>query len=109
MISRFNIAQYVPLDGEISYEELAKATGVHHFELKQVIRFAIVYHRIFIEKRKGYVSHTAGSRELVQDHLAQAGVGQVDEFYGGFARVSLCPFFSRRVLLITEINGLRRD
>lgn len=88
VISRFNIAQYVPLGGDISYEDLSKACGVYHFELKQVIRFAIVYHHIFAEKRKGYVSHTAGSYELVQDPLAQAGVGQIDEFYGGFARVS---------------------
>ncbi|GAD93055.1 hypothetical protein BC1G_02945 [Paecilomyces variotii No. 5] len=86
-ISRFNIAAHVPLDGtEISYPDLAKASGMHVDDLKQVIRFAIVFHRLFQEPRKGYVVHSAGSRKIAEDPIVQAGVGQFDEFYGSFAR-----------------------
>lgn len=88
VISRFNIASHVPLDGEISYQDLSKASGVHAYKLKQVIRFAIVHHRLFFEKRKGFVSHSSGSRVLATDHLARAGVGQFDEWYPSYAMVS---------------------
>ncbi|KAJ9218320.1 hypothetical protein DTO166G4_186 [Paecilomyces variotii] len=86
-ISRYNIATHVPIDGsEISYPDLASAAGIHVDDLKQVIRFAIVFHRLFQEPRKGYVTHSAGSRKIAEDPIVQAGVGQFDEFYGSFAR-----------------------
>ncbi|KAJ9299733.1 hypothetical protein DTO271G3_2617 [Paecilomyces variotii] len=86
-ISRYNIATHVPIDGsEISYPDLASAAGIDVDDLKQVVRFAIVFHRLFQEPRKGYVTHSAGSRKIAEDPIVQAGVGQFDEFYGSFAR-----------------------
>ncbi|KAJ5116613.1 O-methyltransferase-domain-containing protein [Penicillium angulare] len=83
-ISRFNIASHVPLDREISYQDLSQACGLHASKLKQVIRFAIVHHELFREDRKGYVSHSSNSRVLAQDAATQAGVDHFDEFYGSF-------------------------
>ncbi|PLB50788.1 S-adenosyl-L-methionine-dependent methyltransferase [Aspergillus steynii IBT 23096] len=85
-ISRYRIANHVPRDGEISYQDLSQASGVHVHDLKQYIRFAIVYHRLFFEKRKGYISHSAGSRALVENPCASAGVAQIDEWYGCFSK-----------------------
>ncbi|GAB1200381.1 hypothetical protein APSETT444_009752 [Aspergillus pseudonomiae] len=85
-ISRYKIANHVPEVGEISYERLSEKCRVHVFELKQVVRFAIVFHRLFQERRKGFVSHSAGSKALATDAVIQAGIGQFDEFYGSFAR-----------------------
>ncbi|PWY71715.1 S-adenosyl-L-methionine-dependent methyltransferase [Aspergillus heteromorphus CBS 117.55] len=85
-ITRFSIAKYVPLDGEISYDDLSRACGVHVHDLKQIIRFAIAFHRIFAEKRKGYVSHSAGSRKIAEDPLASAGVGMYDDIAMAFTR-----------------------
>ncbi|KAL4860742.1 hypothetical protein BDV12DRAFT_204734 [Aspergillus spectabilis] len=92
-ISRYSIPTHVPLDGEISYEDLSSKCGIHVFELKQVIRFAIVFHRLFKEERKGFVSHSVGSRILVRDEIVRAGIGQFDEFYGCFARVYAMDLF----------------
>ncbi|KAL4935901.1 hypothetical protein BDV06DRAFT_228393 [Aspergillus oleicola] len=85
-ISRYKIYSHVPLSGSISYESLSAKCGIHIFELKQIIRFAIVFHRLFLEKEKGVVEHSAGSRILAENRIVQAGIGQFDEFYGSFAR-----------------------
>ncbi|OJJ55178.1 hypothetical protein ASPSYDRAFT_93190 [Aspergillus sydowii CBS 593.65] len=85
-ISRYKIYTHVPTTGAISYEDLSSKCGIHVFELKQVIRFAIVFHRLFTEETKGLVAHSAGSRILAQDEIVQAGIGQFDEFYPAFAR-----------------------
>lgn len=86
-ISRYKIYTHVPTTGAISYEDLSSKCDIHVFELKQVIRFAIVFHRLFTEETKGLVAHSAGSRILAQDEIVQAGIGQFDEFYPAFARV----------------------
>ncbi|PYI04305.1 O-methyltransferas-like protein [Aspergillus sclerotiicarbonarius CBS 121057] len=86
VISRYSIASHVPLSGEISYHDLSTACGVHVHDLKQVVRYAIVFHRLFAEQRKGYVSHSAGSRLIAQDPIVRAGMEQFDEFYGSCAR-----------------------
>ncbi|KAL4915507.1 S-adenosyl-L-methionine-dependent methyltransferase [Aspergillus aurantiobrunneus] len=85
-VSRYRIAHHVPLHGEISYQDLARASGVPVHELKQYIRFAIVHHRLFVEKQKGYVSHSAGSRALVENPDVNAGAAQMEEWYDTFAK-----------------------
>ncbi|KAL5343834.1 O-methyltransferase-like protein [Aspergillus crustosus] len=85
-ISRYSIATHVPMNNSISYNDLSQKCGIHVFELKQVIRFAIVFHRLFKEEKKGFVSHSVESRILVEDEIVKAGIGQFDEFYGCFAR-----------------------
>jgi hypothetical protein len=69
VINRFKIAQKVPLDGKISYSELAKASGVDEIPLRRVLRFAIACN-VFVERDQGYLSHSAASRWLVEEPTA---------------------------------------
>lgn len=86
---RFNIPAKVPPIGEISYHDLAQACGIEESVLRRVVRFAIVHHHIFHEKREGYVSHSAASELLADSEDAISGVGLMfDATYQGFARVS---------------------
>lgn len=88
-IYKFEIAQKVPLVGEISFTDLASQCGLYEPDLRRIVRFAIVYHRAFLEPRKGYVAHSAASRQLVEDPDVRDGIGLMfDDFYQSFARVS---------------------
>lgn len=85
-IYKYNIPSHVPLDGSISFEELAPKVGLKQSDLQRTLRFAIVYHRVFQEKKLGVVSHSAASRLLVEDPGAMAGLGfMFDECYQAFA------------------------
>ena len=53
-----------------------------------MVRFAIAYHRVFLEPRKGFVAHSAASRKLAEDESARSGLGYMfDECYQAFASV----------------------
>ncbi|KAL4939930.1 hypothetical protein BDV06DRAFT_224592 [Aspergillus oleicola] len=99
-ISRFQIAKYVPLTGDISYRDLSRESNVPGQQLKQFIRFAIVYHGLFEERRKGFVAHSAGSLALLQYPDAMAGLAQIDEWFG---------VFSRTVDATTQFPGYRSN
>lgn len=72
----------------MSFEELARKCGLNEIHLRRFLRFAMVWHRVFQEPRKGFVTHTAASRKLVDDPLARAGLGYMfDEVWQSFARV----------------------
>ncbi|KAK6065101.1 o-methyltransferase [Seiridium cupressi] len=89
VISRHDIARKVPLEGTISFTELAKVTGLDANVLKRIIRFAMSFYRLFAEPRNGYVAHSAGSKKLATDEIVRAGLGQsFNEFYGSFARTA---------------------
>lgn len=89
-IYRFDLPTKVPLNGDISYETLARSCDVQTDILRRIIRFGIAHHRIFQEKRAGYVSHSAASKLLAESEDAMAAVGTMfDVTYRGFARVSL--------------------
>jgi hypothetical protein len=60
------VAQAVPVDGDISYAELGKATGGGETNIRRLVRHAMT-NRIFRETRAGYVGHTAASRVLLDD------------------------------------------
>lgn len=64
---RFNIAHHVPLDSTISFADLAELCDLSENDLKRIIRYTAVYHRVFSEPKEGYVAHTAASRLLVDD------------------------------------------
>jgi hypothetical protein len=88
-IYKFEIAQKVPLVGDISFTDLAAKCGLYEPDLRRIIRFAIIYHRAFLEPRKGYVAHSAASRQLMEDADVRDGIGLMfDDFYPSFARVS---------------------
>ncbi|KAF2753754.1 O-methyltransferase [Pseudovirgaria hyperparasitica] len=63
-VYKFNLHKVVPLDGDISYQELARICKVEEDKLRRIIRFAIT-RRFFQEKREGYVSHTAESKVII--------------------------------------------
>lgn len=85
-IWEFDIPSKVPLDGSISFEDLAKKIPLKQSDLQRILRFAMVYNHIFQEKTPGVVSHTAASRLLVESVDARAGLGfMFDECYQSFA------------------------
>ncbi|CAK3814349.1 O-methyltransferase [Lecanosticta acicola] len=85
-IYKFDIATKVPLDGQISYEELAPKVGIKRTDLQRIVRFAVVHHHVFQEKTVGMVSHSAASRYLAESDIARAGLGfMFDECYQSFA------------------------
>ncbi len=87
-IYRYDIPSKVPLHGEISFPELAGKCQLYEPDLRRIIRFAIVYHRVFQERNAGFVSHSAASRRLVDFPLAMDALGaQFDEVWQGFAHV----------------------
>lgn len=71
VIDGFNIAERVPLDGQVSYEELATAVGIPRSDLKSVVRLAMTDF-IFHESSPGFVAHTAASKVLVENPLARS-------------------------------------
>ena len=96
-IYKFDIAAKVPTGGEISFAELATACGLYEPDLRRIVRFAIIYHRLFREPRKGYVAHSAASRQLAENGDVRDGVGLMfDDYYPSFARVSCTARRSHR-------------
>ncbi|OZJ01754.1 hypothetical protein BZG36_05456 [Bifiguratus adelaidae] len=66
VILRYNLANAVPLDKEISFEQVAKISGLSYNRVRTVLRQAMVVH-VFEEPHPGFVKHTAASALLVQD------------------------------------------
>lgn len=60
MAEKFSVGE------EISYQELAAKCGLFEHDLRRLVRFAIVYHRVFKEPRKGFITHTAASALLAR-------------------------------------------
>jgi 6-hydroxytryprostatin B O-methyltransferase len=65
----------VPLDGEVSYGELASKIGLGVSLVRRILRMATTT-RIFREPRVGFVAHTANSAIFVRQPLMSALVGQ---------------------------------
>lgn len=66
-ICHFHIPQAVPLDGSISFADLAaKCTTITENQLTRLVRQGINLH-LFREPIKGFVSHTADTALLVED------------------------------------------
>lgn len=66
LISRFGIAKQVPVDGEITYGDLAANVGIDEAALCRILRLGIA-HRVFREPRPGVISHSAASRQIADD------------------------------------------
>ncbi len=89
-IYRFDIPRKVPVQGEISFEDLATKCKMYEPNLRRILRYAILYHRVFQEPKKGFVKHSAASRMLVDDPAMLDGLGMMfDESWQAFARVSM--------------------
>ncbi|KAF2176460.1 putative O-methyltransferase [Zopfia rhizophila CBS 207.26] len=66
-IHRFDIATHVPADGQISFTDLARKCGLLEHDVKRIVRFAAVHHRVFREPENGFVVHTASSKLLTEN------------------------------------------
>ncbi|KAI1302030.1 putative O-methyltransferase [Xylaria venustula] len=66
LISRFDIAKKVPINGEITYKDLAASVNVEEGALSRILRLGIA-HRIFREPRPGVIAHSAASRQIADD------------------------------------------
>ncbi|CAI0641140.1 unnamed protein product [Colletotrichum noveboracense] len=86
-ISRWDIPNKVPLDKEISFTELAHLCDVHETDIRRILRYAMVYHRLFCEPRPGFVAHSLASKRLVQEPSMADGLWLLgDHVFGTAAR-----------------------
>lgn len=97
-IWKYDIASKVPIHGEISFKELAEKCGLTEVNLRRILRYAMAFHHVFKEPRKGSVAHTAASRKLLEDPFTRDGCGYMfDEVWQSFAHVChtspIFPFF----------------
>lgn len=69
-----NVPAHVPIDGEISFPELARAAGVDEGLLRRFLQHAMI-NRVFAETRPGFVRHTAASRILHCNSEAMDTIG----------------------------------
>ena len=92
-IYRYDIPSKVPLDDTgISFRDLSKRCDMYEPNLRRVLRYAMLYHRVFREPRAGYVTHSAASRLLVEDPAMFDALGLMfDESWQAFARVRDSP------------------
>ena len=90
VIYHYQIAPCVPIDAEISYDDLSEKCGLNVTDLRRILRYAMLNH-IFRERRKGFVAHTAASRLLAEDKALSAWVGlRTEEHFQAAARVESC-------------------
>lgn len=59
-IYHFKLDKAIPLDGELSFAEVAARTDTSAVNARRVLRLAMTMN-LFREPRPGYVAHTAGS------------------------------------------------
>lgn len=63
-------------------------------DLRRILRFAISFHRLFQEPRKGIIAHSAASRRLAENQGSEDGVGlMMDDIWPSFARVDYLYIF----------------
>jgi hypothetical protein len=77
-VYHFNVAQAVPLDGEISFADVAKATGLNEQNTARITRL-LMTEKIFAEPKPGYIAHSASSKLLATDEGMQAMIGHTME------------------------------
>ncbi|KAK3310397.1 O-methyltransferase [Chaetomium strumarium] len=73
-ISRWDIAGKVPLQGETTFAALAQQCRVREVDMRRILRYAMVHHRLFREPRPGVVVHSLASRLLVDEPLLRDGL-----------------------------------
>jgi hypothetical protein len=72
-VSHWDIAKYVPLDGNISHTNLSKKTGLEMTALRRLLRHAMT-NGMFYEPTKNHIAHNSMSRILVEDQKTAAWV-----------------------------------
>ena len=74
----FHVAQNVPLESTITYEELAGACGLSEDvdKLRRILRYAMVGMRLFRERFPDEIAHSAASRILATEQPARDRLGR---------------------------------
>ncbi|CAG9950383.1 unnamed protein product [Clonostachys rosea f. rosea IK726] len=67
-ISRFGFADAVPIEGQISFGEIAKATGLDEPHVRRLLRH-VMARNIFHEPEPGMVAHTKLSRYFIKPYI----------------------------------------
>ncbi|KNG48072.1 s-adenosyl-l-methionine-dependent methyltransferase [Stemphylium lycopersici] len=81
LISRYDIASLVPVNGELAIKDLAANIGLDEAAITRILRLGIA-HRIFREPRPGVIAHSAASRQIADDARVASWVGaNVDEMW----------------------------
>ncbi|KAF4449245.1 S-adenosyl-L-methionine-dependent methyltransferase [Fusarium albosuccineum] len=78
-ISHFNIAAIVPVDGQVSFEEISDRTGIELQIVRRLLRHAATM-RIFREPAPGQIAHTKASKALTGPHMndfLKVGSGEI--------------------------------
>jgi len=87
LISHFSIADKVPVDGEVTFKELAETTGINQGAMTRILRLGIA-HRIFCEPHPGVITHSAASRQIADDVRVASWVGAgVDDMWPAAEKV----------------------
>jgi len=87
LISHFDLAHKVPVDGDISFIDLAADIGINHTALARILRLGIANH-VFKEPRPGVVAHSAASKQIADDPRVASWVGgNVDEMWPAAEKV----------------------
>jgi len=73
-----SIAKYVPLEGQISFSDLAKIANVDESRLTRIMRYAMT-NKFFAEPSPGVVMHTSMSALLSTSEAVQGVVGHQTE------------------------------
>ncbi|KAI1098865.1 putative O-methyltransferase [Jackrogersella minutella] len=87
LISHFHLAHKVPLDGEITFDDLAATVGIDSAAICRILRFGIAF-RVFREPRPGVVAHSAASRQIADDpNIADWVSANVNEMWPAAEKV----------------------
>lgn len=87
-VVRFRIAEYIPVGGEVSFEDLSQRCGIEVGNLRRILRFGMTG-GLFCEPRPGYVGHSSWSRALAENKNVRAGSGFVsDEVFPSAAHLA---------------------
>lgn len=62
----FDFFTLTPVEGDISIVDLAKRAGLDADRTARILRM-LATHRVFVENRPGFISHTAASQAIASD------------------------------------------
>lgn len=85
-IVRFRLAHSFPVGSEATFSQISETSGLPENCVRQIIRHAVA-HGIFVEPRRGFISHNAVSRLLAEDSGMHDWVGvHTDEIWQASAQ-----------------------
>uniref|UniRef100_A0A8H7N200 O-methyltransferase C-terminal domain-containing protein n=2 Tax=Bionectria ochroleuca TaxID=29856 RepID=A0A8H7N200_BIOOC len=94
-VQRFGIAKILPKDGSMSYDDLAKVTGLDRIDIERVLKRATLSH--LFQERNGEIMHTIASRVLKEDQ----SVADIAELFTEEA----WPCFAKTVEALDRFKG----